>query len=105
MSLLGSPKLIEQCLSLPEIGGAEALDEPAVNRSQEISGLRASTLLTPELGKTRGGAQLPVPGTLAPGNADGLGKLGFCRGDIALFDQQGAFDPVQFGFDPPHAGA
>jgi len=54
-----SLQIVEQRLCLFEIGGGEALGEPAVDRREQVAGGGAATLVMPQLGKARGGAQLP----------------------------------------------
>src|SRR5215211_7677084 len=51
-------KLVEQRLSFLQIGRVEALGEPAVDLREHIASLLALTLLAPETGEARGGAQL-----------------------------------------------
>jgi hypothetical protein len=101
----GSLQLIEQCLGPPQIRDIETLNEPAIDRCQEIAGLHALTLIAPKLGEAGGGAQFPVLGTLALGDIDGLGKLGFRCGDITPVGQQCALDTIYLSIQVPRAGA
>ena len=65
-------ELVEQHLCRFEIGGGEALGEPAVDRCEQVAGCGAATLVAPQSGKARGGAQLPQLGFLLSGDAEGL---------------------------------
>src|SRR5215470_10116352 len=64
-----SRQLAEQRLCLFEIGGGESFGEPAVDRSEQVAGRGAATLVAPQPSKARGGAQLPQLGFLVSGDA------------------------------------
>src|SRR5215471_14945696 len=96
----GSRQLAEQLPRIFEVGGGEALGEPAVDRSKQIAGCGATTLVSPQPGKARGGAQFPQPGFLHSGDAEGfaiqlLGGFG-----IALPEQQPASLPIELRGEP-----
>ena len=63
---------MEQRLCVFEIGGGEALGEPAVDRGEQVAGGGAATLVAPQPGKARGGAQLLQLGFLLAGDAEGF---------------------------------
>ena len=65
-------QLVEQRLCLFEIGGGEALGEPAVDRGEQVARGGAATLVAPQSGKARGGAQLSELGFLLSGDAKGF---------------------------------
>src|SRR6516162_753838 len=62
----------QQRLCLFEIGHVEALGEPAVDWREKVAGFLASTLLSPQPGEARGGAQFPELSALLLGDAQGL---------------------------------
>lgn len=51
-----SAEFVEQRPGVLEVGGIEALDEPAVDRSQEVMGLGAFALIGPQPGEAGGAA-------------------------------------------------
>ncbi len=51
-------KLIQQCLSLLQIGRVEPLGEPGINRRQKISGLCDPVVVSPHTSEAGGRAQL-----------------------------------------------
>ena len=65
-------QFVEKRLCLFKIGGGEALGEPAVDRGEQVAGCGAATLVAPQSGKARGGAQFPQLGFLLSGNAEGF---------------------------------
>jgi hypothetical protein len=67
-----SPELVEQFLRLFQIGRAEALGEPAVDRGEEVTGFGVAPLVAAEPGEARGGAQFPELGALLLGDAQGF---------------------------------
>ena len=67
-----SHQLIEQAFRFFHVGGGEALGEPAVDRGEQVAGRGPATLVAPQSGKARGGAQLPRLGFLLSGDAEGL---------------------------------
>ena len=88
------------CLCFLQIGGVEALGEPAVDRGEKIPRLGAPTLVAAEPGKAPGGAQFPELGPLLLRDAQGfaiqfLGGLG-----LPLPKQQLAFMPIQIRCEP-----
>ena len=50
--------MVEQCFGILQIGGVEALGEPAVGRREEITGFGAFALISPEAREAGGGAEL-----------------------------------------------
>ena len=54
-----SRQLIEQPLRFFQIGGVEALGEPAVNRREQVAGLGPPPLFTPQPGEARRGTEFP----------------------------------------------
>jgi hypothetical protein len=56
--LANSCQLVEQRLGVLQIGGLEALGEPAVDRREKAVGRGASALLGPETGEAGRGTQL-----------------------------------------------
>src|SRR5262245_42305543 len=90
-----SPQLVEQRLRLLQIGGIEALGEPAVDRCEEVAGFGATALIAPKPGEAHDGAQLPEFGLLLSGDAEGF-AIQFLGGLwLPLPQQQLAFVPVQ----------
>jgi hypothetical protein len=87
-------QFVEQRLGVLEVGGVEALGEPAVDRREQITGFGAAILVAAESGEAHGGAQFPELGLLLLGDAQGfaiqfLGGLG-----MPLPQQQFAFVPI-----------
>jgi hypothetical protein len=73
MPTAGSRQFVEQRLRFFQVGGAETLSKPAVDRCEKIAGFGAPGLLAPQPGEACGGAQFPELGPLLRG--DGLGLL------------------------------
>jgi hypothetical protein len=65
----GSTQLVEHRPCLFEIGGVEALGEPAIDGRQQVVRLCAAALVVPQPGKARGDAQFPELGLLLLGDA------------------------------------
>ena len=51
IGVTGLRQLVEQRLGVLEVGGVEALGEPAVDRGEEVVSLRAFALIGPQSGK------------------------------------------------------
>jgi hypothetical protein len=51
-------QLVEQPFGIFQIGGIEALREPAVDRREQLTGLSAPALVAPQPGEASHGAQL-----------------------------------------------
>jgi hypothetical protein len=66
-----SAELVEQPLGVLQVGGVEALGEPAVDRREEIVGPSALALIAPEATKAGRGTQFERLGLLA--SRDGAG--------------------------------
>jgi hypothetical protein len=62
-------QLIEQRLCFVEIGGVEALGEPAVDRREKVAGFGVAALVAAQPGEACGGAQFPELGPLLLGDA------------------------------------
>jgi hypothetical protein len=67
-----SAELVEQRPGISEIGGVEALGEPAVDRREQVVRLGAPALLGPESGEAGRGAQLQGFRLLAARGVDRL---------------------------------
>src|SRR6516162_8543696 len=65
-------EFVQQRLCVFEIGRAETLGKPAVDRREQIARLDAAALAAPKPGKARGGAQFPELGPLLLGDAEGF---------------------------------
>ena len=63
---LSGMQFIEQDLDLFQIVCIEALDEPAVDRSEKLAGLLLLALIAPQACEAGSRAQLKRPGLLAP---------------------------------------
>src|SRR4029077_1772543 len=61
----GLPEVVEERLRGPEIGGVEALGEPAIDRCQEVARRPGPTSLVPPSGEAGGAAQLHGQRSLA----------------------------------------
>jgi hypothetical protein len=64
VSSADSYQLVEQRLGVLQIGGIEALGEPAVNRGEQVVGLLPLASLGPEPGEAGRGAEFPGSGAL-----------------------------------------
>jgi hypothetical protein len=62
--LTGSCELVEQRLSVPEVGGLEAIGEPVIDRREKIAGPDTLTLVAPQPGERHGSPKLPHLGPL-----------------------------------------
>ena len=76
-------QLGEQFPGIPEIGGVEALGEPAVDGREQLACLASPALLAPEPGEVRRGAQFVAACALLAGDRQcgaerirGLGRIG-----------------------------
>src|SRR6516225_7322510 len=63
-------QLVEQRFGTLQIGGVEALGEPAVDRGEKIARLGGLALVAPQPGEAGGGAQLPRLRILRTGSLD-----------------------------------
>jgi hypothetical protein len=95
-----SCQLVEQRLCLFEVGGLEALGEPAVDRREEVAGFPPPALLAPQPCKADGGAQFQRFRLLGLGDADRLLKGGLALVELVLGEQYSPGKPVEFGFPP-----
>src|SRR6516162_1824002 len=77
-------QIVEQCPGIPQIGGVEALGEPAVTGGEKLVRLGAPVLLAPQPGEARRGAQLPRFGTLLSSQLQGLLKSDFALRKLVL---------------------
>src|SRR5688572_21951757 len=59
---------------LLEIGRAEALGEPTIDRRKQVVRFPAFALRFPKVGQRRGGAEFPQSGLLAARGVDGFAK-------------------------------
>ena len=59
MLTTGSRQFVEQHLCVLQIGGVEALGEPAVNGRQQLARFGPPALFGPQLGEARRSAQFP----------------------------------------------
>ena len=71
-AITSSQQRVQQRLCLFEIGHVEALGEPAVDWREKVAGFLASTLLSPQPGEARGGAQFPELSALLLGDLRAL---------------------------------
>src|SRR5204863_1280075 len=79
-----SGELVKQRLRILQIGGIEPLDEPPVERLNQLASLPVFTPLGPQPRKAGRGAQFPYLGLLLMGDCNSLVKLDFRL--IAAFD-------------------
>src|ERR671918_1919043 len=84
-----SGKLLEQRLGVLQVGGVEALGEPAVDRREQVVGLGAPALVAPEPRQAGRGAQLPGLRLLMPGDVESAlegnaGLLNICMGLVQV---------------------
>ena len=87
-------QLGEQFPGIPEIGGVEALGEPAVDGREHVARLAPPTLVAPQPGEARRGAQFVAPRALLAGDRQGsaervLGRMVVVR----LRPQRKGFGP------------
>src|SRR5215510_15341932 len=71
------PQLLQQHLSLLEIGGVKPLGEPRIHRGQQVVGGLALVLGLPQASQAGGSTELPRFGVLLTGDVDGFAKTGF----------------------------
>jgi hypothetical protein len=95
-----SLQLVEQCFCLFEIGGGEALGEPAVDRGEQVAGGGAATTVAPQPGEATGGAQFPQLGFLLSGDAEGLATQFLGGLGLPLPQQQPASLPIELRGEP-----
>src|SRR6516162_5709733 len=95
-----APEFVEQCFCPLEIGDVEALGEPAVDRGEQVAGCGAASLVAPQSGKARGGAQLPQLGFLLSGDAESLAIQLLGVFGKALPQQQPASLPIELRGEP-----
>ena len=100
MPVAGSRQFVEQRLRLFQIGGVEALGEPAVDRREEVAGFGVAALVAAEPGEARGGAQFPELCPLLRRDGQGLAIQFLGARGIPLPQQQFAFLPVQLRCQP-----
>ena len=81
--LLGSWQRVKQRPGVLEIRRTEALAEPGVDRGEEVVGLGAFALGSPQPRKARSSAQLQGLRLLAPGCIDSLLEPRCCFGSLA----------------------
>jgi hypothetical protein len=76
-----SRQFVEQRLGVLQIGGVEALGEPAEDRGEQRHGLVRPALLAVQAGEAHSGAQFPGLRVLPSRDVDGLlhGRLGLAR--------------------------
>ena len=72
-----SRQLLQQRLRVLEVGGVKALGEPAVDRRQQLLGLRPFALLLPQPAQAQRGAEFVGFGLLLLGNGQGLAQARF----------------------------
>ena len=72
-----STELVEQRLRVLEIGGVEALGEPAVDWREQVAGLSALALMRPQPGEAGRGAEFPGSGALRASAFKTANKLPF----------------------------
>ena len=66
MLTTGSRQFVEQHLCVLQIGGVEALGEPAVNGRQQLARFGPPALFGSQLGEARRSAQFPLAAASAP---------------------------------------
>ena len=96
----GSRQLVEQRLCLFQIGGVEALGEPAVDRSEQIARFGSPALFAPQPGEARRGAQFIGLRLLPSRDAQCL-----FEGALALFEpveteERDAFEAMKLRLPP-----
>ena len=96
MTSSASRQLGEEFCGFFQIGGIEALGEPAVDRGEEIAGLSAPALFAPQTGQARRRAQFQRFRLLGLRDADRLPKRGLALIELVFSDQHSPGNPVQF---------
>src|SRR5262249_54105823 len=76
-------QLSQKRLRLLQDRRPEALGEPAINRREQVAGFGAFSLVAPEPGEARGGAEFPKLGVLLLCDRDCLAIAGLGRSGIA----------------------
>src|SRR6516164_186192 len=96
MLTTGSRQFLEQRLGVFQVGGVEALGEPAVNRRQQIARLGPPALFAPQPSEIAGGAQFERFRLLGLGDADRLLKGGLALVALVFSEQHRSGKAVQF---------
>ena len=93
-----SSQLVEQRLGILQIGGVEALGEPAVDRRQQLARLGGLALVAPQPGEAGGGAQFPRLRLLRTGSLDRppIGNFRPIRSARVPPEEQIAHQPMDF---------
>jgi hypothetical protein len=73
---------VEQHSGLLEVGGIEALGEPAVDWRQQGASLSALAVALPQPRQARGSPEFPGFGVLLARDVQGVLKTRFCSGSI-----------------------
>src|SRR5215475_15180853 len=96
-------KVVEQCLSLPEVGRVEALGEPAVDRRQEVISALPLSSFGPQAREARHSAKLKRPRMLLSGDVHRPLEVQprLVRVHGRLGQQELAPQPQQFWFPEP----
>src|SRR5262249_34010428 len=100
----GSRQLVEQRLCFFQIGGVEALGEPAIHRGEQVAGFSTTALVAAEPGEAHGGAQFPELCILLPRDVEGV-AIQFPLGlGMPSPQRQLAFVPMQLRSKPALPG-
>ena len=96
-------QIVEQCPGIPQIGGVEALGEPAVDRREQLVSRRVTVMVAPEPGEANSGA---IPRAWLPvlGQCSGPGGTAPRQPRCTPAQLQLAFAPIQLGGKPALAG-
>src|SRR6516165_9163115 len=87
--LVGSRQLVEQPLRFFQVGGVEALGEPAVDGRQQLARLALPALLPPQPGEARGRAQFVAACALLAGDRQGGAERLLGLGWIGVWQSTG----------------
>ena len=98
-----SGQLMEQSFRFFQIGGVEALGEPAVDRREQLASRRVTVMVAPEPGEANRGA---IPRAWLPvlGQCSGPGGTAPRQPRCTPAQLQLAFAPIQLGGKPALAG-
>ena len=96
----GSCQLTQQRLRVLQVWRIETFGEPAIDRTEQVLGLRALALVSPEPGEAQRCAQFPKLCALALRNSKTAAKAALRCGLLSNFPKQLPADSMYFRFDP-----
>ena len=95
-----SRQLVEQRFSVLEIGGVEALGEPAIDRRDEVARVGSLAPVAPKPSQVKRGFQLERLGALLAGDHQRPLEAGFSLGGPIKRQRQHALQAMQIGIAP-----